>query len=313
MTVAQWTPRRPAGRALDLGTGCGVQALHLAGHAATVVVDRPLRARARLRPVQRGARRGAGWDVRAGIDPRPGRERTVRPRREQPAVRHHAATPGCRAPTSTATPAWSATPSSESWCARWATTSNPAASPCSSATGRPATGRPGATSGRSWLDGTGLDAWVVQRDDAGPGRVRRALGAGRRRQERDGRVRGPVCRVARRLRRPGGGAHRLRGGRSAAPAPDRDRPGSTSSTTVARWPTRWGRPCDAGLRARTWLAEHDDDALLDVAWSCAPDVHRGAARAARRGRPVGHPATAGRRTGPDRPARHRGRRTGGGL
>jgi len=29
---------------------------------------------------------------------------------------------------------------------------------------------------------------------------------------------------------------------------------------------------DAGLRARTWLAEHDDDALLDVAWSCAPDV-----------------------------------------
>ncbi|HYQ31784.1 MAG TPA: class I SAM-dependent methyltransferase, partial [Lapillicoccus sp.] len=37
MTVAQWTPRRPAGRALDLGTGCGVQALHLAGHSGTVV------------------------------------------------------------------------------------------------------------------------------------------------------------------------------------------------------------------------------------------------------------------------------------
>ena len=33
-----------------------------------------------------------------------------------------------------------------------------------------------------------------------------------------------------------------------------------------------GPTVDAGLRARTWLAEHDDDALLDVAWSCAPDV-----------------------------------------
>jgi len=28
----------------------------------------------------------------------------------------------------------------------------------------------------------------------------------------------------------------------------------------------------AGIRARTWLAEHDDDELLAVAWSCAQDV-----------------------------------------
>jgi hypothetical protein len=33
-----------------------------------------------------------------------------------------------------------------------------------------------------------------------------------------------------------------------------------------------GPVVDAALTARTWLAEHDDDALLDVAWSCAPDV-----------------------------------------
>jgi hypothetical protein len=33
-----------------------------------------------------------------------------------------------------------------------------------------------------------------------------------------------------------------------------------------------GPAVDAGLRARTWLAEHDDDALLDVAWTCAADV-----------------------------------------
>ena len=33
-----------------------------------------------------------------------------------------------------------------------------------------------------------------------------------------------------------------------------------------------GPAVDAGLRARTWLAEHSDDDVLDVAWSCAPDV-----------------------------------------
>ena len=36
-TLAQVTVRRPVQRALDLGTGCGVQALHLTQHAATVV------------------------------------------------------------------------------------------------------------------------------------------------------------------------------------------------------------------------------------------------------------------------------------
>ncbi|MFC7623265.1 methyltransferase [Microlunatus sp. GCM10028923] len=36
-TLAQLTVRRPIGRALDLGTGCGVQSLHLAGHAEQVV------------------------------------------------------------------------------------------------------------------------------------------------------------------------------------------------------------------------------------------------------------------------------------
>lgn len=36
-SLAQLTLRRPAARALDLGTGCGVQALHLAGHTDRVV------------------------------------------------------------------------------------------------------------------------------------------------------------------------------------------------------------------------------------------------------------------------------------
>ena len=37
LTLAEITMRRPVDRALDLGTGCGVQSLHLAQHASTVV------------------------------------------------------------------------------------------------------------------------------------------------------------------------------------------------------------------------------------------------------------------------------------
>ncbi len=36
-SLAQLTLRHPVGRSLDLGTGCGVQALHLARHSGTVV------------------------------------------------------------------------------------------------------------------------------------------------------------------------------------------------------------------------------------------------------------------------------------
>lgn len=36
-TLAQLTIRRPIGRALDLGTGCGVQSLHLAAHADEII------------------------------------------------------------------------------------------------------------------------------------------------------------------------------------------------------------------------------------------------------------------------------------
>ncbi len=37
LTLARWVPRRHAERALDVGTGCGVQAFHLARHSAAVV------------------------------------------------------------------------------------------------------------------------------------------------------------------------------------------------------------------------------------------------------------------------------------
>ncbi|HET7659671.1 MAG TPA: class I SAM-dependent methyltransferase, partial [Oryzihumus sp.] len=44
-TLAAWTPRPRVDRALDMGTGCGVQALHLSGHAgSTVATDLSRRA-----------------------------------------------------------------------------------------------------------------------------------------------------------------------------------------------------------------------------------------------------------------------------
>ena len=69
-TLAAWTPRPHVERALDLGTGCGVQALHLEAHADEVVVT-DLSERALAYARFNAALDGAEWDVRAGsmLDP----------------------------------------------------------------------------------------------------------------------------------------------------------------------------------------------------------------------------------------------------
>ncbi len=65
LSLAQSTVREPVERALDLGTGCGIQALHLSGHARSVVgTDVSVRA---LRLAQTNAKlNGLDWDLRAG-------------------------------------------------------------------------------------------------------------------------------------------------------------------------------------------------------------------------------------------------------
>ena len=64
-SLAQLTVRAPAGRALDLGTGCGVQALHLSTHADHVVAtDLNLRAVRMARLT--AALNGVDLDVREG-------------------------------------------------------------------------------------------------------------------------------------------------------------------------------------------------------------------------------------------------------
>jgi methylase of polypeptide subunit release factors len=75
-SLAELTVRRPTGRALDLGTGCGVQALHLTSHAqhvvATDVNARALwltRVNAVLNEVALDIREGSFWDPVLDDDP----------------------------------------------------------------------------------------------------------------------------------------------------------------------------------------------------------------------------------------------------
>jgi methylase of polypeptide subunit release factors len=65
LTLAQATPRRPVGRALDLGTGCGVQALHASAYA-TSVVGTDISPRALRLAATTAELSGCGWDLRRG-------------------------------------------------------------------------------------------------------------------------------------------------------------------------------------------------------------------------------------------------------
>jgi SAM-dependent methyltransferase len=65
LTLAQATPRSPVGRALDIGTGSGVQALHLGRHAHHVVAT-DISPRALRLAATTAALSGQTWDLRAG-------------------------------------------------------------------------------------------------------------------------------------------------------------------------------------------------------------------------------------------------------
>src|SRR5690606_8439130 len=64
-TLAGATVRRPVGSALDLGTGCGVQALHLSTHAASVTAT-DVNPRALRFAATTAALSGQRWELRSG-------------------------------------------------------------------------------------------------------------------------------------------------------------------------------------------------------------------------------------------------------
>jgi len=73
-TLASWTPRPAVATALDLGTGCGVQSLHLATHADSVTAT-DLSARALAFARFNAALNGSTWELLEGslLEPVAGR------------------------------------------------------------------------------------------------------------------------------------------------------------------------------------------------------------------------------------------------
>lgn len=287
-TLASWTIRRPVDRALDLGTGCGVQALHLTGHARSIVAtDISERALAYAAFNVALAAGGAADGVADGVAAAPSVELLAGDLLDPVA--------GQRFSLVVSNPPFVITPRDE---------------------GLPLYeyrdgGRAGDTivrllvqqvgsvlepggvaqflgnwevpSGRTWRDvwgewldeqardGIALDAWVVQRESQDPAEYAELWardGGARPGSEAHSRMYAAWLRdfAARDVERVGFGVVTLQ-------RPATDRP-TWRSLDEAHGPvaTPMGPAVDAGLRARTWLAEHSDDELLDIAWSCAPDV-----------------------------------------
>jgi methylase of polypeptide subunit release factors len=273
-TLASWTPRPRARRALDLGTGCAVQALHLGTHCdevvATDVSERALlfahfnRALNRLPLEVRAsdmfdALEGERFDLLVSNPPFVITPRTAGASRYEyrdAGLVGDAAISGLvRSVGDHLEPGGIA-----QFLGNWEIPLG--------ADGQPADWREVV---RGWFEGTGLDAWVVQREVQDPAEYAETW-----------------ARDAGQL--PGSAAHdrmyaawladfASRGVASIGfgvltvqrPATDRA-PWLDLVEVTAPVAGPMGPTVLAGVRARTWLAEHDDDAVLDTAWRCAGDV-----------------------------------------
>ncbi len=268
-TLAEWTIRRPVGRALDLGIGSGVQTLHLATHCSAVigsdVSERALRFaafNATLNDIDVELRRGNLLEPVAGdqfdlVVSNP--PFVITPR--SPGVPHYeyrdaglvgdqvveALVRGVGAHLRPGGVAqflgnWEI-PSGADWRQRWT----------------------------DWLEGIGLDAWVVQRDVQDPAQYAELWA-------RDSGIVGAVAGfeslyaawladfAARNVEGIGFGVVTLqRPETERAPWADLEHLPSSVGPGV-------GHAVDRGLRARTAVAERREDYLLDTAWTWAPDV-----------------------------------------
>ena len=268
-TLASWTPRPDVIRALDLGTGCGVQALHLGAHAREIVVtDISQRALAFVR--FNAALNGQNWDIRHGsmLDPVAGEQFSlivsnppfvITPRghglptfeyrdagERGDAVVEHLVThvgqhlePGGMA----------------QLLGNWEIVD-----------GAPWTHRVGA-----WAREAGVDVWVIQREVQDPAQYAETWA-------RDGghlSGTGEFARMyaawlddfaSREVTGIGFGVITLH-----RPSTDR---APFVELLDARAPVRlpMGATILAGMRARAWLAEHSDEEVLDETWVVAPDI-----------------------------------------
>ncbi|AKT51151.1 N5-glutamine methyltransferase family protein [Arsenicicoccus sp. oral taxon 190] len=267
-TLASWTPRRRVAHALDLGTGCGIQALHLASHADQVVatdISRRALAIARLN----AALADQAWDLRHGDMLAPVAGETFDLVVSNP--------PFVITPRVAGVPAYDYRDGGRAGDAVVQ----------GLVRGVGAHLRPGGVAHflgnwevrhgetwrdvwQRWLDGTGLDAWVVQRETQDPAEYAELW-------VRDGGTSsGPEFErlygawlddfAARGVARIGFGVVTLQ-------RPARERPPWVDLVEVTGpVAAPMGPTIEAGMVARTWLAEHDDAAVLDTAWRLAEDV-----------------------------------------
>lgn len=268
-TLASWTPRPRVGRVLDLGTGCGVQALHATTHAdhvvATDVSERALAyarftaalsdAELELRPGSLlGPVAGETFDLVVSNPPF-----VITPRRDGVPLFEYrdggaagdrivaelvADLAGVLAPGGVAQLLgnWELR-AGEAWTDHVA----------------------------GWLPGSGLDAWVIQRESQDVAEYAETWA-------RDGGHRPGTPEfddlyaawlddfAVRGIERVGFGVITLQ-----RPVTDRD-PFRDLEEVTGPVSQPAGPAVLAGLAARTWLAEHTDDELLAVAWSVADDV-----------------------------------------
>lgn len=280
-TLASWTVRRPVGRALDLGTGCGVQTLHLLGHARSIVAtdisERALAYAAFNLALAASAGAGAVPEVElvAGdlLDPVAAQEFSlvvsnppfvITPRDESLPLYEYR--DGGRAGDALV----------RSLVRQVGTVLEPGGVAQFLGNWEVPAGRSWRDVWTEWLDeqareGVALDAWVVQRDSQDPAEYAELWardGGAQPGSEAHSQLYAAWLRdfAARDVERVGFGVVTLQ-------RPATDRP-TWRSLDEAHGPVAapMGPTVDAGLRARTWLSEHSDDDLLDVAWSCAPDV-----------------------------------------
>ncbi|GAB3073023.1 PqqD family peptide modification chaperone [Pedococcus soli] len=268
-TLASWTPRPVVGRALDIGTGCGVQALHLGAHAGHVTVT-DLSERALDYARFNAALNDVSWEVVGGsmLDPVAGRQFELIVSNPPFVI-----TP--RTPDVPLFEYRDGGASGDAIVAGLVRSIGDHLVPGGIAQFLGNWEVVGDTDWRDrvrgWVEGTGLDAWIVQRDVQDPAEYAETWA-------RDGGHHSATVEFAtmyaawlddfasRDVTAVGFGVVTLQ-----RPLGDRD-PFVHLDEVAGPVAQPMGPHVLAGIRARTWLAEHGDDELLSVAWTAAADV-----------------------------------------
>ncbi|KGN38107.1 DUF7059 domain-containing protein [Knoellia subterranea] len=268
-TLAAWTIRRQVATALDLGTGCGVQALHLGPHASSIVAT-DLSTRALAFAAFTAALNEVEWDIREGsmLEPVEGQRFqlivsnppfVITPRTgDVPLFEYRdggAAGDAIVADLVRSVGAHLEPGGVAQFLGNWEVPRG------STWTDRV----------RSWVEGIGLDAWVVQREVQDPAEYAETW-------SRDGGHHSGTADfdamyaawlddfAARDIESIGFGVITLQ-----RPAVDRE-PFIDLMDERRPVPAAMGETVQVGLEARTWLAEHADDEVLDRSWKATPDV-----------------------------------------